>query len=56
MAHNLDPLITAFLPPTCAVHLTQVTLEQGTVRLQLTATVPTATCPSCAVSSSSIHS
>jgi hypothetical protein len=31
-------------------------MEQASVRLQLTATAPTAACPRCAVSSSSIHS
>ena len=41
MAHDLDTLIMALLPPTCAVHLTKVTMEQAAVRLELTATTPT---------------
>jgi transposase len=56
MAHALQTLVAALLPPTCRVHLTSVTVEQASVRLQLTATAPTAACPCCAVSSSSIHS
>ena len=56
MAHDLDTLITALLPPASAVHLTKVTMELATVRLQLTAAALTASCPRCAVSSSSIHS
>jgi transposase len=55
MAHDLDTLIMALLPPTCAVHLTKVTMEHAAVRLELTATTPTATCPRCTMSSSSIH-
>jgi transposase len=55
MAPELQTLITALLPPSCAVRLTAVTLEQASVRLQLTATVPPAACPRCTVSSSSIH-
>jgi transposase len=56
MSHNLHTLITALLPRTCAVGLSGVTVEQASVRLHLTATAPTAPCPGCAVSSSSIHS
>jgi transposase len=56
MAHALHTLITALLPPTCAVRLTKVTVEKPSVWLQLTATAPTAACPRCAVPSSSIHS
>jgi transposase len=56
MAHELHTLITALLPPTCAVRLTKVTIEKTSVRIQLTATAPTAACPRCAVPSSSIHS
>jgi transposase len=55
MAHDLNTLITALLPPTCTVHLTKVTMEQATVRLQLTATAPTVTCPGCGLPSSSVH-
>jgi transposase len=56
MAYELHTLVTALLPPTCRVRLTGVTVEKASVRLQLTATAPTAACPCCAVSSSSIHS
>jgi transposase len=56
MSHNLQTLITALLPRTCAVGLSGVTVEQASVWLHLTATAPTAPCPGCAVSSSSIHS
>src|SRR5918996_5087231 len=56
MAHELRTFITAFLAPTCGVRLTEVTIERAAVRLQLTATAPTAACPCCAVPSSPIHS
>jgi transposase len=56
MAHDLYTLITALLPPTGTVRLTEVTVEQASVRLQLMATAPTAACPHCAMSSSSIRS
>ena len=56
MAHELQTLITALLPPTGAVRLTEVAVEQASVRLQLTATASTAACPLCGVPSSSIHS
>ena len=55
MAHDLYTLITALLPPTGSVRLTEVTVEQASVRIQLMATAPTAACPYCAMSSSSIH-
>jgi DNA-binding NarL/FixJ family response regulator len=56
MSYNLHTLIAALLPPTCAVGLSGVTVEQASVRLHLTATAPTAPCPGCAVASSSVHS
>jgi transposase len=56
MTHELRTLIAALLPPTGTVRLTEVTVEQTAVRLQLTATTPTATCPRCAVPSSAVHS
>jgi transposase len=56
MAPTLDTLITAILPPTRTVRFTQVTVEQETIHLQLTATAPTATCPGCARPSSAVHS
>jgi transposase len=56
MTPELQTLITALLPPSGAVRLTAVTMEQAAVRLQLTAAALTAACPCCAVSSSSIHS
>jgi transposase len=56
MAHDLDTLIMVLLPPTCAVHLTKVTMEQAAVRLELTATTPTTCCPDRAGASSAVHS
>jgi transposase len=56
MAHTLDTLITALLPPTHTVRFTQVTVEQDTIYLQLAATAPTASCPGCARPSSAVHS
>jgi transposase len=56
MGHELHTRITALLPPTCALGLSEVTVEQASVRLRLTATAPTAACPCYAVASSSIHS
>jgi hypothetical protein len=56
MVHEPHTLITTILPPTWAVRLTKVTIEEASVRLQLMATAPTAACPRCAVPSSSIHS
>jgi transposase len=56
MTPKLQTLITALLPPTGTIRLTEVTVEQAAVQLQLTATAPTAACPRCAVSSSTIHS
>jgi transposase len=55
MAHELYPLIIALLPPTRSVRLTDATVEQDAVRLQLTATTPTASCPGWALPSSSVH-
>jgi transposase len=54
----LEPhtLITALLPPIDGIRLLEVSVEQESVRLQLTATTPTAACPRCAVPSSSVHS
>jgi zinc-finger of transposase IS204/IS1001/IS1096/IS1165 len=54
--HGLQPLITHVLPPSCVMCLTAVTVEPEDVRLQLTTTAPKASCPGCAVPSSSIHS
>jgi transposase len=56
MSDKLRTLISSLFPPACAVDLTEVTVEQASVRLQLTATAPAACCPDCAVPSSSIHS
>jgi transposase len=55
MTHELHTFIAALLPPTGTVRLTEVTVEQTSVRLQLMGTAPTATCPCCAVPSSAIH-
>ncbi|HEX2277637.1 MAG TPA: ISL3 family transposase [Candidatus Tectomicrobia bacterium] len=56
MSRALHTLITALLPLSCAVRLTEVTVAQESVLLHLTATAPTACCPCCMVPSSSIHS
>jgi transposase len=56
MSHELHTLITEHLPPTHAIRLTEVTMVQESVLLQLTTTAPTADCPRCAVPSSSVHS
>jgi transposase len=56
MAHELQTLITTLFPRARGIRLTEITIEDEAVRLQLTATAPTAACPRCAVSSSSIHS
>jgi transposase len=56
MAHELQTLITTLFPRARGIRLTEITIENESVRLQLTATAPTAACPRCAVSSSSVHS
>jgi transposase len=56
MAHELQTLIPTLFPPARGIRLTEITIEDEAVRLQLTATAPTAACPRCAVSSSSVHS
>jgi transposase len=56
MSDELRKILSSLFPPGCAVNLTKVTVEQASVRLQLTATAPAACCPGCAVPSSSIHS
>jgi transposase len=56
MALELRTLITALLPATHGISLTEVSVEDASVGLRLTATVPTAACPDCAVPSSSVHS
>ena len=48
--------ITALLSSTRELRRTEVTVEDASVRLQLTATAPTACCPCCTVPSSSVHS
>jgi transposase len=56
MTHVLHTFVTTLLSSTPDVHLDKATVEQGAVRLQLTATAPHARCPCCAVPSSSVHS
>jgi transposase len=56
MPVTLQTLISAFLPPTRGIRLLEVSIEEKSVRLQLTVAAPTAACPCCAVSSSSVHS
>ena len=59
MSHTLQafqPFVAHVLPPTWAVRLTEVTMESAKVCLQLTITAVAASCPRCAVPSSSVHS
>ena len=56
MTRVLHAFVTTLLSSTPGVHLDKVTVEQGAVRLQLTAMAPHACCPCCAVPSSSVHS
>jgi transposase len=56
MSHELHTFITALLPLSCAVCLTEVTVAQEYVLFQLTASAPSTPCPLCGVPSSSIHS
>src|SRR5262245_19834233 len=58
MSHEqtLQTLRTPLLPSTCAVRLTEVTVESACVHLQLTTTAPAAACPRCAEPSSAVHS
>jgi transposase len=56
MSYELQPFITALLPPNDLVRLTEVTVEKASGWLQLMATAPAACYPSCAVPSSSMHS
>jgi hypothetical protein len=55
MCGELHTFATTLLPPMHAVRLAQVTVEKSSIRLQITATAPTAACPRCMVPSSSIH-
>ena len=55
MPVKLRPLISALLPPTRGIRLLEVSVEDKWVRLQLTVRAPTAACPRCAASSSSVH-
>ena len=56
MSHELHTLMSALLPPSCAVDLIEVTVVQAYVLLQLMAVAPTTVCPRCAMPSSSVHS
>jgi hypothetical protein len=56
MALELHTLITKLLPLTRGIRLTEVTVQDASVQLQLMAIAPTAACPDCTVPSSSIHS
>ena len=55
MSHELQTFITELLPSPRGLRLTEVTVEQASVRLQLTATAATACCPCCTVPSSAVH-
>jgi transposase len=56
MTYKFQTLITALLPPSSTVRLTEATVAPEYVLLQLTATAPTTCCPRCAMPSSSVHS
>jgi transposase len=56
MWDELGTFATILLPPMHGVRLTRVTVEKTAIRLQLTATAPTAACPLCGLPSSAIHS
>ena len=58
MSHEqpLQTLRTPLLPSTCAVRLTEVTVESAGVHLQRTTTAPAAACPRGAEPSSAVHS
>jgi transposase len=56
MPVKFQTLISAFLPPMRGIRLLDVSIEDESVRLYLRVTAPTAACPRCAVSSSSVHS
>jgi hypothetical protein len=55
MAHERSPRIIALWPPTRSVRLTDATVEQDAVRLQRTATAPTASGLGGVLPSSSVH-
>lgn len=52
MTYKFQTLITALLPPSSTVRLTEATVAPEYVLLQLTATAPTTCCPRCAMPSS----
>ena len=56
MSGKLQTLICALLPPTRGIRFLELSVEEALVRLQLTATAPTADGPHCAVPSASMHS
>jgi hypothetical protein len=56
MALELRTRMTALLPPTRGMSLTEVSVAEASVGLRRPATVPTAACPDGAVPSSSVHS
>lgn len=56
MSLELHTVITELLPSTHELRLTEVTVDDTSVRLQHTATAPTACCPCCMMPSSAVHS
>jgi transposase len=56
MPHELHTLVTALLSSNDSVCLTKMTIEEASVRVELTAAAATAACPGCAVPSPSVHS
>jgi hypothetical protein len=56
MTDELQTFITELLPPSRGVHLTDITVEKASLRLQLMGTAPIACRPGYVVPSSSVHS
>ena len=56
MSHELQTFITELLSSTYELRLMEITIEEASVRLQLTATAVTACCPCCMAPSSTVHS
>src|SRR5919108_5150666 len=56
MPIEFQTLITKLFPPDRGIRLTGVIVGDQSVQVQLTAMVPTASCPDCATPSSSVHS
>src|SRR5919108_1959100 len=56
MPVKFQTLITRLFPPDRGIRLTDVIVGDQSVQVQLTVIAPTASCPDCAILSSSVHS